>query len=257
MKVWFPISLVALAGAVLVSCKSYPPETQELLSQLSLQESQILRQQAELNNAKIETTYFQEKNEVLNHEKNANQETLVAVCSSVRNVFLDMEQTLQKKSGELYDCFIGNSPVQRQKILENNESLLLVDLHNPATTDMMLMEAQLYCHSPATVNFCLLRQVPDSLNTYEIVAISEELTAPEPGKQLLRFSGRSALLAKKGDFVGVLLAPGTQLSYDDAGTGMTPSVAMSALQRKTKLQLPAEDLRKGRAFSWQLWGFRR
>lgn len=257
MKIRSLISAVIFAGLLLVSCKSYPPETQSLLSKIEQQNSQILRQEAVLSNAKQETTYLQQKNDVLQHEKQASQETLVAVSSSVRNVFLDMEQTLQNKSENLYDCFIGNAPIARQKALESNENLLLVDLNNPVPSDMMLMEAQLFCHSPVTVTFCLLRQVPDSTGTFEIISTGEELSCTEVGKQLFRFSGRSALLAKNGDFVGVLAAAGSKLSYDDFGTGNTPAVSIPALERKQRVELANEDPRLGRAFSWQLWGFKR
>ncbi len=257
MKILSLLSAVTFASLLLVSCKSHSPETQNLLSQIEQQNSQILRQEAVLSNAKQETSYLQGKNEVLMHEKNASQDTLVAVSSSIRNVFLDMEQTLQNKSENLYDCFIGNAPVGRQKVLESNENLLLVDLLNPVQADMMLMEAQLYCHSPVTVTFCLLRQVPDSPGTCEIISTGEELSSTEPGKQLFRFSGRSALLAKKGDFVGVLLAAGSKLSYDAVGTGNTPAVPLPSVERKQRVELANEDPHLGRAFSWQLWGFRR
>lgn len=257
MKIWSLISAVTFAGLLLVSCKSYPPETQKLLSQIEQQNSQILRQEAVLSNTKLETNYLQQKNEVLNREKQAGQETLVAVSSSVRNVFLDMEQTLQNKSENLYDCCIGNAPIARQKALENSENLLLVDLQNPAPSDMMLMEAQLFGHSPVTVTFCLLRQVPDSPATYEIISTGEALSSTESGKQILRFSGRSALLAKQGDFVGVFVAAGSNLSYDDSGTGNTPSVSLPSVERKQRVELANEDPRLGRAFSWQLWGFKR
>ncbi len=257
MKIWCSIITVIFASLLLVSCKSHSPETQKLLSQLDQQNSQILRQQAVLSNSEMETSYLQEKNEVLNVEKKASQETLIAVSSSVRNVFLDMEQTLQNKSENLYDCFIGNAPIQRQKALESDENLLLVDLLNPAPADMMLMEAELFCHSPITVTFCLLRQLPESPETFEIISTGEELSASGPGKQKFRFSGRSALLAKKGDVVGVLVAAGSKLSYDAAGTGNTPAVSLPSVQRKIRVELPNEDPRLGRAFSWQLWGFRR
>ena len=257
MRILSLISAAIFASALLLSCKSYPPETQSLLSQIEQQNSQILRQEAVLSNAKFETSYLQEKNAVLSHEKEASQETLVAVCSSIRNVFLDMEQTLQSRSENLHDCFIGNAPVARQKILQSDENLLLVDLLNPAAADMMLMEALLYCHSPVTVTFCLLRQVPENPGTFEMVATGEELSATESGKQLFRFSGRSALLAKKGDFIGVLAAAGSKLSYDDSGTGNTPAIALPAVQRKMRLELADETSRLGRAFSWQLWGFKR
>ncbi len=257
MKIRSLIPAVIFVGLLLGSCQNYPPETQELLSKLEQQNKQILRHQTTLNNDKQEISYLQRKNEVLHREKLAAQETLVAVSSSVRGVFLDMEQTLQNKSENLYDCFIGNAPIERKKALESAENLLLVDLNNPAPADMMLMEAQVYCHSPVTVTFCLLRQVPDTTDSYEIVTTGEELTAADAGKQLFRFSGRSVLLAKKGDFIGVLATAGSKLSYDDYGTGNTPGVPLPKVERKQRVELPNETPRLGRAFSWQLWGLKR
>lgn len=257
MKIRSVIPAVIFAGLLLVSCQTYTPETQQLLSQVEQQNSQIQQQQANLNNVKEEISYLQKKNEVLSREKLVAQKTLVAISSSVRNVFLDMEQTLRHKGDSLYDCVVGNTPIARMKALENRESLLLVDLSNPVPADMMLMEAQLYCHSPATVTFCLLRPVPETTGSYEIVATGEELSSTDIGKQLFRFSGRSVLVAKQGDFVGVLAAAGSKLSYDEYGTGNTPGVPLSSVERKQRVELPNESPRHGRAFSWQLWGFKR
>ena len=124
MKIRSLIPIATFASLLLVSCKSYPPETQKLLSQIEQQNSQILRQEAMLSNAKLETRYLQEKNEVLKHEKQACQETLAAVSSSVRSVFWAWNKPCRT---EAKTCMTVSfeMPCGRQKALECAEDLLL------------------------------------------------------------------------------------------------------------------------------------
>ncbi len=205
--------------------------------------------------------HYQYKSDVLSKEKKAIDDYLFTTRGNIRNIFLEIQRIIQKTVDELYDCYIGNETIKRSKLLISN-NVLLLDMGNPALFDMTLLEGEIFCDSPAVVTFCTVRQtaLKDSIGTYEIISLGPECKSEIKGdKVTFKFSGRDVLRLKQGEYIGLFLHAGTQLYYDEKGTGKTYTVPMEKIATKVSFtvdsnSIPGED---GRAYSFRLWGFKR
>ena len=251
------------------SCATpWTPEEKELRQKILEQESIKNGLEDDLrrltNTREVLTADLQQykyRSEVLSKEKKAIDNYLYDTRGNIRNIFLEIQRTIQKTVDELYDCYIGNETIKRSKFLISN-NVLLLDLENPALFDMTLLEGEIFCDSPSMVTFCTVRQtaLSGSVGTYEVVALGPECKSKIKGdKVTFKFSGREALRLKQGEYIALFLHAGTQLYYDEKGTGKTYAVPMDKIASKVTFSvdsasIPAEE---GRAYSFRMWGFKR
>ncbi|HOG49861.1 MAG TPA: hypothetical protein PKY10_04680 [Lentisphaeria bacterium] len=261
-------TLLGIACALLLpGCELiYPPPIPELQAERARLQAEERKLRNDLHQAQIDLDYYREKSQILEQEKRANEDYLVSSRGNIRSIFNKIRRALDD-TGDLYDGFIGDEIIERNRHDTDNlpGDFLLVDLGNPAPSDMTLVAASLYCHSPATVTFYTVRNVTDLEGQYEILAEGQELAVTEPGKNFLHFTGRHALRIKKGEFVAAFFKQGAQVSFDDAGTGDTIAVIMDKPEKNKRFSRQddsmadvqdASGLRRSRAYSFRLWGFK-
>jgi len=208
-----------------------------------------------------ELLQYKYRGDVLIKEKRAIDDYLFTTRSNIRNIFLEIQQNIQKTLDELYDCYVGNETIKRNKLLISN-NVLLVDLGNPALFDMTLLEGEIFCDSASVVRFCTVRQtaLTGSLGTYEVASVGPEYKSEiKADKVAFKFSGRDALRLKQGEYIGIFLNAGTQLFYDEKGTGKTYAVPMMEVSSRKPFEIDSELIpdKEGRAYSFRLWGFKR
>lgn len=253
--------LAAIALACLLNgCETlWPPHIKELHSSEKQLRSTQEKLRRELYNRQNDLAYFDGKAHVLDREKKENDEYLFTTRSNIRTIFQEMKLELEKNIGNLYDCYIGEETILRKQVTDHLTPLLLVDLENPAFFDMTLVEGEVYCNSPATITFCTIGVLTDKPNCYEVLTIGQEFNVPEKGKYTLKFDGKYALRIKNGEYIGLFMTPGSQIYYDETGTGKTFPISLKALTRGTTFELKINEIvpEYTRAYSFRLWGFKR
>ena len=234
-----------------------PVDHGTLQKQIQDNEQKIAALEEQVSRQKQELDYEIKRSEVLEKENAALEEDLTQARNNIRNTFIALTGTFEGRQEELFDCYIGYAPIDRNKTYSSPVKTLLVDFGNPITADnVIICGAELYNKTPMTVQFCLIRPAYANPNALVVEKITPEYEFTTTGKQKVVFPRTQRFSASKDFWLGVYISPSADLPYDDIGTGkvldfhltqITPMVTV--LQKPTSL--PGRD---GKAISFRFFG---
>ena len=172
-------------------------------------------------------------------------------------------QVSANSEDQLFDCLVGNAPIERQKSTsETRRPLLLIDCRNIVDVDSLLFcGGELFCKTPVEAQFCILRQSSKGNNAYIIETTSDPIKLPAGYNNVL-FPRHKRLNARRGNLIGLYIKPNNQICYDDFGTGLSTDIVLKKIiPGETAIRLPptlglASSSNKpiGKAFSFRLYG---
>lgn len=252
-KLTLPI-LAVLCAVPFFGCKPPPIDLSQLEHSIEQLRSENNRLQEELKQQNQELTFQQEKAKTLENEKISFQEELQLTRDNMRNMVLTLQKANQTRSGELMDCFYGNTPSQRAKTIQEAKPLFLIDTVNLVNKDgATLMGGECFTQNSAYVRFCVLRKITPE-GKYEIVFVSDNYLSKGDTPQQFFFPRDQFFPLKKNDLPALFLAPGGRLYYDDKGTGQTTVLNSLNEAKKTTVKFIPTTKKDGHAYSFRIFG---
>lgn len=260
MMKFFPVFLSLSVLILFNACTAPAPvavDNLALQKQIQANERELAALEERIRLQKQELDYETKRSAVLENEKAALDEHLTQARNSIKDAFIALAETFEKREEELFDCYIGSPPINRNKTYSSPSKTLLVDFGNPVQADnLTICGAELYCKTPMTVQFCLIRPKQTAPNELVVVGVSAEYKFTAEGKQKVVFPREKRFSAAKGAFLGVYVSPSAALPYDDIGTGKVIDFQLPRVMAwETVLTMPAAmPERDGKAISFRFFG---
>ncbi len=234
-----------------------PVDNLALQKQILANEQKIAELKDQISRQEQEMDYEKQRSEVLQCENEALDDHLAQARNNIKDTFVALMGTFEKREEELFDCYIGYAPINRSKTYYSSGKTLLVDFGNPVSVDnVIICGAELYTQTPAAVQFCVIRTDYGKVNTLVVERISTEYKIADAGKQKIIFPRNQRFSVSKGSWLGVYISPAVGLAYDDKGTGkvldyplkkIVPNETVFAMP----ISLPGRD---GKAISFRFFG---
>ncbi len=255
----FFLSFLLLTSALLFNACISPKPLDDLAlqKQILANEQKIAQMEDQISRQKQEMDYEKNRSEVLERENAALVDHLSQARNNIKDTFIALMGTFEKREEELFDCYIGYAPISRSRTFYSTVKTLLVDFGNPVEVDnVIICGAELYTQTPATVQFCVIRPAYSKPNTLVVEKISGEYKFAAAGKQKIIFPRKQRFSASKGSWLGVYINPAAGLAYDDKGTGKVLDFQLKKIvPMETVLAMPASlPGRDGKAISFRFFG---
>ncbi|HOG49860.1 MAG TPA: hypothetical protein PKY10_04675 [Lentisphaeria bacterium] len=268
----FLLATLCLGAALtLVGCVTYlkPDDPRVIEAKLRLQtdinnlEAINKKTQQEINDNNNKTAYFKNKISVVEKEKDDSKDSIRETRQQIKRFFTNLMQVSVDSEDQLFDCLIGNAPIERKKVTnETRQSLLLVDCRNIVDVDSLLFcGGELYSRTAVEAQFCILRQSPQSSNSFIIETVSDPFKLPAGYSNVL-FPRNKRLSARRGNLIGLYIKPNNKICYDDFGTGKGEEIPLkNIIPRETTIRLtstpglpPSSNKPIDKAYSFRLYG---
>ena len=254
----FLLFLLPLSLLLFNACISPKPIDNLAVQQQILKNEQKMAEiEKQITNQKQEMDYEKNRAAVLERENDDLQNNLNQARNNIKETFVTLMGTFEKREEELFDCYIGNAPLNRSKIYCSPGPTLLVDFGNPVLVDnVVLCGAEIYCQSPLTIQFCLIRAARNQAKTMVVESISNEYRVNASGKQKIVFPRKQRFFAAKGSYLGIYVSSAAELAYDDKGTGQVLDFQLKKIvPYETTFSEPNSlPERNGKAISFRFFG---
>ena len=234
-----------------------PLDNLDLQKQVLANEQKIAELEEQTRLQTTEMNYEKKRSEVLETENAALEDRLLQARNSIKDTFVALMGTFEKREEELFDCYIGYAPINRNKTYYGIGNTLLVDFGNPVEAETVTVcGAELYSKTPMTVQFCVIRPGFVKTNSLVVEKISAEYKLDAAGKQKIIFPQEQRFSASKGSWLGVYICSTGGLAYDDKGTGKVLDYQLKKIvPLETVFEMPFSlPDRDGRAISFRFFG---
>lgn len=258
MLKYVPIFMMLSVPFFLNSCINPKPlDNLALQKQILTNEQKIAELEEQTKLQKEEMDYEKKRSEVLEKENSALEGRLLLARNNIKDTFVGLMGTFEKREEELFDCYIGYAPIDRSKTYYGVGNTLLVDFGNPVEADTVTVcGVELYSKTPLTVQFCVIRPGFNKTNSLMVEKISMEYKLSAAGKQKIIFPRKQRFSASKGSWLGVYVSSSGGLAYDDKGTGKVLDYQIKKIVPfettfAKPFSLPSRD---GKAISFRFFG---
>jgi len=253
-RVFLSLSILVLFTAC-ISPK--PVDNLALQKQILANEQKLAELDDKITRQKQEMDYEKIRSEVLKNENAALDDHLTHARNNIKDTFVALMGTFEKREEELFDCYIGYAPIDRSNTYFGIGKTLLVDFGNPVKADnVIICGAELFCKTPMTVQFCLIKPAYSNPNSLVVERISPEYQFAAAGKQKIIFPRAQRFSASKGSLLGIYINSAAGLAYDDKGTGKVLDYQLKKIvPMETVFSIPASfPDRDGKAISFRFFG---
>jgi len=209
--------------------------------------------------------YLKNKIKVIEDEKNDSRVNIAYARGQIKDTFNAMQKVIADSEDQLFDCLVGNAPIDRTSQSDPKWPTLLVDQQNKIFDAILFCGGEIYCNNPVEIRFCILRPAKNQKDEYVIEYVIESVSEPficQKGRHTLIFARAQRLQAQPGSLVGLYINKGNHIALDAYGTGLACEIIVKKLiPGETSVTLPpataissASDQTNGKAYSFRLFG---
>ena len=243
-----PLKIVALSLSAVcllgfMGCRRMSMEEYQQLEQLNWRQNNIWQKEMTEVESKIATAnekltarreeldFLTRKSALLGKENEALSEYWKSIRVDSRDAFSSVLSQLNENQDLFFDVRYGEPVRKLTKTWQRSSFTVMVDFGRPILEDCSIQAVEVFSSrgpvSEASNRLQVLLLRRDAKGLYAVHSASPRFAISKVGKNSHRFL-QAPMHAKKGDFLGLLVYPGTSIDYNDLGLGQTQSVSLAS-----------------------------